>query len=182
MTQCEGGRWLCQKHSPYTSTGVPKHDEYLKQKGLELFYIMREVLVSVNQLQDAVMDEFECPICHESIFGSENHKVDCPIFHLKMLMKMDTFEFHPYVFFDRIAEHEPYADRQFLQEGRVQNHPSPYLVELMNQYKKIATDAQLLRPKEVPPEPKREPKPKGLVDLTKIVCDAPKGAGSDDWF
>ena len=175
MTECEGGKWLCQKHSPYTSTG-PKFDEYLKQKGLELFYIMREVLVSVHQLQESI--ESMCPICG----GDENHNEGCPIFHLRLLMRLDTFEYHPYVFFDRMAEHEPYADRQFLQEGRVQNHPSPYLVELMNQYKKVATDVQLLRPKETPPEPKKEPKPKGLVDLTKIVCDAPKGAGSDNWF
>jgi hypothetical protein len=53
MTQCETGKWLCRRHSPYAGYDKePQYNTYLKQKGIELAYLFLGVSQLVNKLSD----------------------------------------------------------------------------------------------------------------------------------
>ena len=107
MTQCETGRWLCERHSPYTSSDKePQFDTYLKQKGIELALLFRGLVDTINQLADNPTDRTLLDKAVE-------------------LSKLKTL-YHPMSFFMMLDKLEPALKQQFLQDKNIFSFPSIY--------------------------------------------------------
>ena len=99
MTQCESGRWLCRRHSPYTSSDIePKYDQYLKQKGIEMALLFREI-ASLAESGD--------------------------IEKIRELTSIKTL-YHPLPFFLMLDKLDPYVKFQFLQDTNIFGYSSVY--------------------------------------------------------
>lgn len=119
MTQCETGKWLCQKHSPYTTaTFEPSFNEYLAQKGMELASLMIGMAENVARM---TQDKPVCPFCN---VGGK-HKPDCPFGNLIELTKIKT-DYHPLAFFGSLKEMCPRTYKRYLQAPVIYGHPPVY--------------------------------------------------------
>lgn len=116
MTQCETGKWLCKRHSPYTSTDCqPQYDTYLTQKGIELSKLFAGVSYLITQLDSGV-----CPDC-----GETPHREDCKIGKLVSLTTIKT-EYHPLPFFLWLEKLCPEKATSYLQDKNIFGFPSVY--------------------------------------------------------
>ena len=172
MTQVETGKWLCQKHSPWTSGG-PKFDEYLKQKGVELHHLFGEVIWCLNKFRSEIDQTGCCPSCKADVMQHQKHDESCPIFILDLVCDLSLFEYHPYLFFSLISE-----DSVFLQEGRIFGEQSKYITELKQKFKGLIEHKLELRQ-----EVKVEQKAAAVKVVTKQgLSEMPTGMGDDNWF
>ena len=107
QTVCETGRWLCKRHSPYTSLDKkPQYDTYLKQKGIELALLFNGISQVVSQL-------------------AENPSDTKLIDKLVELTKLKTL-YHPAPFFLVLNKLEPQLKQEYLQDKNIFGLPSIY--------------------------------------------------------
>ena len=120
MTMCENGKWLCKRHSPYTSLDSrPQYDTYLKQKGIELAYLFHALSQVVNRLD------------------KEPELLTTAI----ELTKLKTM-YHPLPFFLMLDKIEPNTKTQYLQDKNIFGFPSIYEPDEYVEIDSITTKAR----------------------------------------